>query len=34
MMFSDAVYECTELAARRLTTSTRKQLVETTNKAL
>lgn len=34
MMFSDAVYECTELAARRLTASTRKQLVETTNKAL
>ena len=27
MMFSDAVYECTELAARRLTDSTRKQLV-------
>lgn len=30
MMFSDAVYECTELAARRLTDSTRKQLVATT----
>jgi len=27
MMFADAVYECTELAARRLTDSTRKQLV-------
>lgn len=26
MMFADAVYECTELAARRLTDSTRKQL--------
>jgi myo-inositol-1-phosphate synthase len=34
MMFSDAVYECTELAARRLTDSTRKQLVAKTNKAL
>lgn len=33
MMFADAVYECTELAARRLTDSTRKQLV-TTTKAL
>lgn len=33
MMFADAVYECTELAARRLTNSTRKQLV-TTTKAL
>ena len=31
MMFSDAVYECTELAARRLTNSTRKQLVAKTN---
>ena len=30
MMFSDAVYECTELAARRLTNSTRKQLVAKT----
>lgn len=30
MMFADAVYECTELAARRLTDSTRKQLVATT----
>lgn len=30
MMFSDAVYECTELAARRLTDSTRKQLVVAT----
>lgn len=29
MMFADAVYECTELAARRLTDSTRKQLVST-----
>lgn len=27
MMFADAVYECTELAARRLTDSTRNQLV-------
>lgn len=34
MMFADAVYECTELAARRLTDSTRKQLVAKTNKAL
>lgn len=34
MMFSDAVYECTELAARRLTDSTRNQLVAKTNKAL
>ena len=33
MMFADAVYECTELAARRLTDSTRKQLV-TATKAL
>ena len=33
MMFADAVYECTELAARRLTDSTRAQLV-TTAKAL
>lgn len=33
MMFADAVHECTELAARRLTDSTRKQLV-TTAKAL
>jgi myo-inositol-1-phosphate synthase len=30
MMFADAVYECTELAARRLTDSTRKQLVAKT----
>ena len=27
MMFADAVYECTELAARRLTDSTRNQLI-------
>ena len=26
MMFSDAVYECTELANRRLTDSTAKQM--------
>jgi myo-inositol-1-phosphate synthase len=34
MMFADAVYECTELAARRLTNSTRKQLVAGTKAAL
>lgn len=34
MMFADAVYECTELAARRLTNSTRKQLVARTKAAL
>jgi myo-inositol-1-phosphate synthase len=34
MMFADAVYECTELAARRLTNSTRKQLVAETKAAL
>ena len=33
MMFADAVYECTELAARRLTDSTRKQLVAKTKGA-
>jgi|TARA_B110000908_G_scaffold148791_1_gene181566 myo-inositol-1-phosphate synthase len=30
MMFADAVYECTELAARRLTDSTRNQLIVAT----
>ena len=34
MMFADAVHECTELAARRLTDSTRSQLVTTAKATL